>query len=236
MSAPTLDNLSKVSSINTSFSMLEGNNLTIKTATNTIVAYLQFEEYIPRRWSVFGLPKFINSIKNSFNTGDELIMDFENEHFVVIESEDRRLVFRDAEHEVVASSTIDKDLRYKGSDFKLKQQLLISKNNLEAIKKSSGAMGLTHVKFVSDSQGVFIKAFTPTRTGREDEANNISIKLTDATDVEFDCVIKIENFVHITTLDYNVFVYEAGEMELINFSAINPTIKKLDFVIPLEED
>jgi hypothetical protein len=184
-SAETLAVLKKLQKINQCLKInKDSTQLTSMNESKTIAAYIEIAETLPRTFCVYDLAEFITVLGVIENP----VVDFSNDKFVVIKSENgsQKLRYIDGEEGLINSYT-DKKFSLPSEDLTIK----VTGPQLKSVLSAAGALKLEYVGFKSDNGKVYLSAFAR-NNGDGNDTNGYSIEVGE-TDAEFNLYYKTES-------------------------------------------
>lgn len=174
LSKETIDTLKSLYPINQTLKIVANSNKLKSVNDNkTIAVYAEIEETIPRDFCVYDLREFINVIGIIENP----ILDFSNDKFVIIKSDDGRqkLKYIDGKESLI-TSYFDRDFVLPSSDIEVE----VSKQQLRAVMDAASTLKFEYVGFKSDGTDIVLTAFNR-NNGSGEETNGISIVVGETT-------------------------------------------------------
>ena len=185
LSKETLDTLKKVYEVNQSVKFVEDEKIVkVKSTDNTLLMHAPIEEAFPRDFHVYDLREFM-SVVSIIN---EPVLDFSDDKFLKIESEDKsqKLRYLESDPQFVQSYT-DKEPKTPDADFEVE----VTSEQFSSVMKAAQTMKLDFVGFVCDGETITLSAFNK-NNGDDNTTNNFSIDLAEG-DTEFQMFYKIDS-------------------------------------------
>jgi len=185
LSKETLDTLKKVYEVNQSVKFVEDEKVVkVKSTDNTLLMHAPIEEAFPRNFHVYDLREFM-SVVSIIN---EPVLDFSDDKFLKIESEDKsqKLRYLESDPQFVQSYT-EKEPKMPSIDFKVE----VTAEQFSSVVKAAQTMKLDFVGFVCDGEQITLSAFNK-NNGDNNITNNFAIELAEG-DTEFEMFYKIDS-------------------------------------------
>jgi hypothetical protein len=157
--------------------------LRTKSANNTMMAKSEIDIEFPRDVHIYDIREF-NSV---LSIVDKPELDFSNDKYIVIKSEDgkQKLRYLEAEASLI-KSYIDKDLSLSNVDIELK----VSENELDSVLTAASTLRLEYIGFIGDGETVTFSAFNK-NNGDGNETNNFAIEIAES-DAKFRMAYKLD--------------------------------------------
>jgi len=184
LSKETTDTLKKLYEVNQGVKFVKSENtLKVKSTDNSLLVHANIEEEFPRDFYVYDLREFLSVV----GIIDKPILDFSNDKYVQIKSEDgtQKLRYIDADPQFV-TSYVDKVPKLPSSDI----EVAVTKDQFQSVMKAAQTMKLDFVGFVCDGETITLSAFNK-NNGDDNQTNNFSIELMDG-DTEFEMFYKLD--------------------------------------------
>lgn len=184
LSKETIDTLKKLYEVNQGVKFVEGENtLKVKSTDNGLLVHANIEEEFPRDFYVYDLREFLSVV----SIIEKPILDFSNEKYVQIKSDDgkQKLRYIEADPQFV-TSYVDKVPKLPSKDI----EVTVTKEQFQSVMKAAHTMKLEFVGFTCDGTTVTLSAFNK-NNGDEKTTNNFSIELMDG-DTEFQMFYKLD--------------------------------------------
>lgn len=184
LSKDTIDTLKSLYAINQTLKIVKYNQ-EIRTLSDskTCACITSIEEKFPRTFCIYDLREFISVL----SIIDNPVLDFSNDKFVVVKSEDgrQRLRYLDGAENLI-NSYFDRDFKLPSEDIAVS----VSAQQLKAVMNAALTLKLEYVGFKCDGETVFLTAFDR-NNGSGDDTNGFSIEVGQS-DSEFDMFYKSE--------------------------------------------
>jgi hypothetical protein len=177
LSPETIQTFKKLFSINQSLRIIEGQT-TIKSIneTQTLAAYAPIKESFPRDFCVYDLGEFISAI----NIVNDPKLDFTNEEYVVITSDDdsQKLKYVETDPDLI-TSYFEQELSLESDDIIVD----VDEKTLKAVMKSASTLRLPFIGFKSDGETVYITTFNRRVDSDDQETNAFTVALGECDEV-----------------------------------------------------
>lgn len=199
LSKETVDTLSRVFEVNQSVRLIkDADILKVKSIDGTALVHAPLADKFPRTFNIYDVSEFLSVLKII----DNPILDFSNDSFVEIRSEDgkQKIRYIESDEEYVTSYT-DKMPNMGDPDI----QIQVSEQQFTSVMKAAKTMKLDFVGFVANGEKVSLSAFKKNNETDNDQTNLFSIELME-TDETFEMFYKLES--------QNISVLE-GEGDLV---------------------
>ena len=215
LSEKTTSLLKNFSSINGSILVKEGTSIKTMSPMKNILAEATIDEDMPRDFAIYDLPQFLNTI----DLMDGPLLDFTNEHYVIIKRERSKFKYWFCDHTLVTSLP-EKQIELPSRDvcFQLEQE------QLRQLTRAADVLGLPDMSAIGDGNTIRLVA----RDKNNQTSNDYSIVVGE-TDKEFIFNFKREN-IKIIPESYYVVI---SKKQLASFSN---TKLNLNYFIALEPD
>lgn len=157
--------------------------LRVKSANNTMMARCTIETEFPRDVNIYDIREF-NSV---LSIVDKPELDFSNDKFILIKSEDgkQKLRYLEAEPSLI-KSYIDKDISLSNVDI----ELTITEAQLDSVLTAASTLRLEYVGFVGVDGVISLSAFNK-NNGDGNETNYFAIEVG-TTEAEFRMAYKLD--------------------------------------------
>lgn len=186
LSKETIDKLKSLYAINQTLKIVENSN-EIRTVNEfkTCACITQIAETLPRTFCIYDLREFISVL----NIIENPVLDFTNDKFVVVKSEDGRQKLRYMDGaESLINSYFDRDFKLQSEDISVS----VTAAQLKAVMSAALTLKLEYVGFKADGESIYLSAFDR-NNGSGDDTNGFSIEVGESTDT-FDMFYKTEAF------------------------------------------
>ncbi len=203
LTADLLSKLTKLSRINNSIVLTEGNVLGVKQ-TDAHVADVILEEAIPAEAAIYDLPLFIKTL-GLFNV-DNTKLEFSDSR-IIIKSKSQKASYLLTEKRLIDSCAPSASVQQVASSGKLGEELLsfeLSGELLAQITSNAKTLGLDHISFAM-KQGVLTVTICDKNNPGE---NSIETVVAQADSPEFEYVFLTEDFMKIPASIYNMTFYK----------------------------
>lgn len=184
LSSETVSTLKKLYEVDPSIKIpANSKTLRIKSANNTMMARCEIETEFPRDVNIYDIREF-NSV---LSIVDKPELDFSNDKFILIKSEDgkQKLRYLEAEPSLI-KSYIDKDISLSNVDI----ELTITEAQLDSALTAAATLRLEYVGFVGVDGVISLSAFNK-NNGDGNETNNFAIEVG-TTEAEFRMSYKLD--------------------------------------------
>lgn len=179
-----IDVLKSVYQINQTLKVVGGSNeIRSKNRSNTQAVIANLESVFPRTFCIYDIREFIAVLSIVENP----ILDFKNDKYIIIKSEDgkQKLKYAEAAENLINSHFI-RQPSLPSVDF----EITVSEKQLKAVMEAAYTLKLAFVGFVTENDKVLFTAFN-TNNGSGDVTNGFSIEIGESTNT-FELFYKTE--------------------------------------------
>lgn len=199
LSKATQSILKNLASINLNVYIKEGNKLTTKNPSNTIIADIEVDETFETAFGIYDLGRFLGAL-SLYNDPD---LEFDDKKVVFTEGK-YSTVYYGAEPDILTYP--EKTINFPSVDF----EFTIESTDIEKALKSASVLGCSMLTFEGDGTSIFLVASDPA----VEESNRFKLEIGE-TDQTFKANIKIDN-VKFLNLGYTVSL---SKKKIARFSA-----------------
>lgn len=184
LSKADIDTLKSLYPINQTLKIVGGDNhLKTINEQRSVACETDMEAVLPRTFCIYDLREFISVL----NIIENPVLDFSNDKFVVVKSEDgkQKLRYLDGAANLI-NSYFEKDFKLPSEDIEVN----VSAQQLKAVMNAAQTLKLGYIGFRSVDGVIMLSAFDR-NNGSGEETNGYSVEVGETTD-EFDMFYKAE--------------------------------------------
>lgn len=184
LSKADIDTLKGLYPINQTLKIIGGNkHLKTINEQRSVACEVDLEVELPRTFCIYDLREFISVL----SVIDKPVLDFTNDKFVVVKSEDgkQKLRYIDGAENLI-NSYFEKDFKLPSEDI----EVAVSAQQLKAVMNAAQTLKLSYIGFRSEDGVVMLSAFDR-NNGSGEETNGFSVEVGETTD-EFDMFYKAD--------------------------------------------
>lgn len=211
ISADTLSVLKSFARLQSSIVIDAGNEITAISSKNTLLTTCVVEENFPRQFGIYDLNRFLSALSLAKNP---TLRFEEDKEYVLIKGDDGHAIKYMLGDVTAITVPPKKRIDIPEQDVNIK--VIITKQQIEKIKKSASILSLPDIVISSDGDGeIYLEAMNVANTLSDE--SKILLKHSAGSDAKFRMVFSAENIDNILLSDYEVEI--AGEKKISQFTA-----------------